>query len=69
MQLGMVHPDRVSSEEMKDLWSEADHDGDGFVDYKEFQVNIVTFLRFMLNKKSNSVKKVEQTMRSIRFRT
>ena len=41
MQLGMVHPDRVNSEEIKDLWSEADHNGDGFVDYKEFQVNIV----------------------------
>ena len=36
-QLGMVHPDRVNSEEMEDLWSEVDHDGNGAVDYKEFQ--------------------------------
>ncbi|BAF26217.1 uncharacterized calcium-binding protein At1g02270 isoform X1 [Oryza sativa Japonica Group] len=36
-QLGMVHPDRLNSEEIKDLWSEADHDGDDIVDYKEFQ--------------------------------
>lgn len=36
-QLGMVDPDRVNSEEMEDLWSEVDHDGNGAVDYKEFQ--------------------------------
>jgi Ca2+-binding EF-hand superfamily protein len=37
MQLGMVHPDRLSSEEIKDLWSEVDRDGDGVIDYKDFQ--------------------------------
>ncbi|KAL6623055.1 hypothetical protein ACP70R_021488 [Stipagrostis hirtigluma subsp. patula] len=36
-QLGMVHPYRLSSEEIEDLWSEADRDGDGVIDYKEFQ--------------------------------
>ncbi|KAG0549774.1 hypothetical protein BDA96_01G283500 [Sorghum bicolor] len=36
-QLGMVHPDRLNSEEVEKLWSEADRDGDGVIDYKEFQ--------------------------------
>ncbi|XP_066375330.1 uncharacterized calcium-binding protein At1g02270 isoform X2 [Miscanthus floridulus] len=35
-QLGMVHPDRLNSEEIEKLWSEADRDGDGVIDYKEF---------------------------------
>ena len=38
MQLGMVHADRLNSEEIEDLWGEADRDGDGVIDYKEFQV-------------------------------
>jgi Ca2+-binding EF-hand superfamily protein len=38
MQLGMVHPDRLSSEEIKDIWSEVDCDGDGVIGYKDFQV-------------------------------
>ncbi|PWZ21081.1 putative calcium-binding protein [Zea mays] len=36
-QLGMVHPDRLKSEEIEELWSEADRDGDGVINYKEFQ--------------------------------
>ncbi|RCV43215.1 hypothetical protein SETIT_9G277200v2 [Setaria italica] len=36
-QLGMVHADRLNSEEIEDLWGEADRDGDGVIDYKEFQ--------------------------------
>ncbi|AQK65862.1 Calcium-binding endonuclease/exonuclease/phosphatase family [Zea mays] len=33
----MVHPDRLKSEEIEELWSEADRDGDGVINYKEFQ--------------------------------
>jgi hypothetical protein len=64
----MVHPDRVSSEEMEDLWSEADQNGDGFVDYKEFQVNIVFFLTFISHRKSNLVKKIEQGQQDLQRR-
>jgi len=49
MQLGMVHPDRLNSEEVEKLWSEADRDGDGVIDYKEFQVIPCDCLRHMLN--------------------
>lgn len=43
----MVDPDRVNSEEMEDLWSEVDHDGNGAVDYKEFQVITLVCLFFL----------------------
>ncbi|KAL6842381.1 hypothetical protein ACP4OV_027808 [Aristida adscensionis] len=36
-QLGMVHPDRLNLEEVEGLWGELDCDGDGVIDYKEFQ--------------------------------
>ncbi|CAN6288421.1 unnamed protein product [Urochloa humidicola] len=36
-QLGMVNADRLNSDEIEDLWSEADSNGDGVIDYKEFQ--------------------------------
>ena len=49
MQLGMVHPDRLNSEEIEKLWSEADRDGDGVIDYKEFLVIPCDCLRYMLN--------------------
>jgi hypothetical protein len=49
MQLGMVHPDRLKSEEIEELWSEADRDGDGVINYKEFQVIPCDCLRQMLN--------------------
>lgn len=60
MQLGMVHPDRLNSEEIEDLWSEADRDGDGVVDYKEFQVipPVIFRLRFTLKLKDNLVFKI-----------
>ncbi|XP_062205748.1 uncharacterized calcium-binding protein At1g02270-like [Phragmites australis] len=36
-QLGMVHPDSLNLGDIEDLWSEADRDRDGVIDYKEFQ--------------------------------
>ncbi|KAL6004113.1 hypothetical protein ACLOJK_004660 [Asimina triloba] len=40
-QLGLTgHPDRLSVEETQDLWAEADRDGNGVVDYEEFQHGI-----------------------------
>jgi hypothetical protein len=53
----MVHPDRLNSEEIKDLWSEADHDGDDIVDYKEFQVIpcVIFCWRFCLELNNNMV--------------
>lgn len=40
MQLGLTrHRDGLIPEDAKDLWTEADIDGNGMVDYDEFQVN------------------------------
>ena len=39
MQLNFIgHPYGLSKEETKDLWVQADIDGNNFLDYKEFQV-------------------------------
>lgn len=48
MQLNFIgHPNGLSEEETKDLWVQADIDGNGVVDYKEFQVLIISL--FTLN--------------------
>ncbi|KAK1274439.1 hypothetical protein QJS04_geneDACA010811 [Acorus gramineus] len=40
-QLGLTgHPDGLSTEEIADLWNQADKDGDGVVDFGEFQQRI-----------------------------
>eukprot|EP00262_Sarcandra_glabra_P003014 TRINITY_DN13452_c0_g1_i1.p1 TRINITY_DN13452_c0_g1~~TRINITY_DN13452_c0_g1_i1.p1 ORF type:complete len:258 (+),score=49.83 TRINITY_DN13452_c0_g1_i1:60-776(+) len=36
-QLGLGYPHGLCNEEMKDLWIQADMDGNGVVDYREFQ--------------------------------
>lgn len=39
LQLNFIgHPYGLSKEETKELWVQADPDGNGVVDYKEFQV-------------------------------
>lgn len=45
LQLNLTgHPHGLAVEETKDLWLQADIDGNGVVDYKEFQVISRKFL-------------------------
>ncbi|KAF9603620.1 hypothetical protein IFM89_037133 [Coptis chinensis] len=45
------HPHGLSAEETKDLWNKADIDGNGVVNYKEFQKRIWNPARFELTEK------------------
>jgi Ca2+-binding EF-hand superfamily protein len=38
VQLGLSGPYGLSSEELQDLWAEADIDSNGVLDFNEFQV-------------------------------
>lgn len=37
------HPHGLSVGEIEDLWVQADIDGNGILDYNEFQVNLLSF--------------------------
>lgn len=52
MQLSLLgHCHGLSVEETKDLWVQADIDGNGVLDYKEFQVTFVPQKYFYFNGK------------------